>query len=72
MCFYSSLPDDGWVKLTGVQVDETEGNGNGKLPCHAESNGQRLDVLWKRGGELGRGKEVRGTVKEKNVPCLIV
>lgn len=34
------LPDDGWVKLTGVQVDETKGNGNGKLPRHRESDGQ--------------------------------
>lgn len=40
-----SSPDDGWVKLTGVQVDETKGDGDGKLPNHAESDGQRLDVL---------------------------
>ena len=30
------LPDDGWVKLTGVEVDQTKGDGNGKLPGHTE------------------------------------
>lgn len=39
------LPDDGGVKLTSVQVDKTKGNGDGKLSDHAQSDGQRLDVL---------------------------
>lgn len=50
------LPDDGRVKLTGVQVDETKGNGDCKLPCHAKSDGQRLDVLQRRGGRGKRKK----------------
>lgn len=42
-----SSPDDGWVELTGVKVDETEGDGNGKLPRHGQSDGQGIDVLQK-------------------------
>ena len=41
-------PDGGRVELTGVQVDETKGNGDGKLPYHTERDGQCLDVLWRR------------------------
>lgn len=39
------LPDDGWVKLTGVQVDQAKGDCNSKLSYHAESDSQGLDVL---------------------------
>lgn len=47
-----SSPDDCRVKLTGVQVDEAKGDGDGKLPCHAQNDGQHLDVLWRRGKTL--------------------
>ena len=33
-----TVPDDSWVELTGVEVDETKGYGNGKLPCHTEDD----------------------------------
>lgn len=48
-CFRTRLssPDDGWVELTGVKVDETEGDGDGKLPRHGQSDGQGVDVLQK-------------------------
>lgn len=42
--FWSS-PDDGWVEFAGVKVDEAEGDGDGKLPGHGESDGQGVDVL---------------------------
>lgn len=48
--FCLSIPDDCWVKLTSVQVDQTKGDGNGKLPCHTEGDGQSLNVLWSKGG----------------------
>lgn len=52
MCLDSVLflPDDRWVKLTGVQVDESKGDSDGKLPYHAESDRQYFNVLWEEGG----------------------
>lgn len=41
------LPDYSRVKLTGVEVDETKSNGDGKLSCHAQNDGQNFNVLWK-------------------------
>lgn len=40
-----SSPDDGRVEFTGVKVDEAEGDGDGKLAGHGESDGQGVDVL---------------------------
>lgn len=44
----SCSPDDGGVELAGIQVDEAEGNGDGKLSRHGQKDGQHLDVLVNR------------------------
>lgn len=42
------LPNDGWVKLACVQVDEPKGDGYGELPRHAESHHHDVGVLSTR------------------------
>lgn len=66
-----SSPDDCWVKLTGVQVDEAKGDGDGKLPCHAQNDGQHLDVLWRRGKTL-RSRNNSYIPAPPPLPCFIV
>lgn len=63
---YSELysPDDCWVQLTGVQVNEAKGDGDGKLSCHTQNNSQNFKVLQqnkRKEGKERKENKLKGT-----------